>query len=377
MTDKQLTELNYICFYLPRFGEGGVERMMTNLANDLAQLGIRVDFIVSEKFKSGPYTISDSVNLVKLPPKGNKAVKALTSYIDTHKPELVMSIKEPADFIALKAKLNVKNQTKFVVRIPTAIKARATERKANIFRDLFKKWKMKRHYRHADGFIAVAEGTKQDFHAYFPQIKADILVVNNPVVTEQLLQQQDEAIDHPWFEQNELPLIMGMGGFRQQKDFATLIRAFALVRKQRECRLLIVGQGKRQEQYEQLCNELKIIDDVCFPGFAKNPYPWLKKADVFVLSSLWEGSPNALTEALAVGTPVVSTDCLSGPKEILQNGRYGKLVAMRDHKVMATAIIETLDNPLPKDKLREATNAYTVEASRNAYLQAFNHFLTQ
>jgi glycosyltransferase involved in cell wall biosynthesis len=165
-------------------------------------------------------------------------------------------------------------------------------------------------------------------------------------------------------------VIIGMGRFTEQKDFATLIRAFARLRANRNCRLILLGRGRLQADYQALAEQLGVAADIAYPGFADNPYSYLARARLFVLSSAWEGSPNALTEALALGVPVVATDCPSGPRELLDGGRYGALVAVGDDAALAQAMAATLDAPPPAAGLRRAVADYTVEASARAYLAA-------
>jgi glycosyltransferase involved in cell wall biosynthesis len=133
---------------------------------------------------------------------------------------------------------------------------------------------------------------------------------------------------------------------------------------------MILGKGRGRGRLEALAEKLGIKEDLHLPGFVSNPYAYMAQSDVFVLSSLWEGSPNVLTEALAVGIPVVSTDCESGPRELLQDGRYGPLVPVGDAEALATAILKTLAKPLDSTVLQSAVEPYTIEASTNRYLDA-------
>ncbi len=162
-----------------------------------------------------------------------------------------------------------------------------------------------------------------------------------------------------------------MGGLRTAKDFPTLLRAFALMIRERPARLIILGKGRLREKLLDLGRSLGIEASMDFPGFVENPYGYLAHADLFVLSSLWEGSPNVLTEALAMGTPVVATDCPSGPREILQDGRYGRLVPCADPQAMAQAMLETLEAPPEPSFLKEAVGRYTLSSSSLEHLKAF------
>jgi glycosyltransferase involved in cell wall biosynthesis len=229
---------------------------------------------------------------------------------------------------------------------------------------------MRRFYPRADTVIAVSRGVARDV-ATLAGIPLDrIHVVPNPVVTAELLTMAAAAVDHPWFAPGAPPVIVGAGGLRRQKDFPTLLRAFARIRRQKLLRLVVLGEGRQRGRLESLAKELGIADDFSLPGFVTNPYAYMSKSSLFVLSSLWEGSPNVLTEALAVGTPVVATDCESGPREILQGGRYGALVPVGDVDALARAMGETLDNPLDSGALRSASEPYTLEASTVKYLAA-------
>ncbi len=148
-----------------------------------------------------------------------------------------------------------------------------------------------------------------------------------------------------------------------------LLRAFALANRVRPLRLILLGEGRGRSELQRLASTLGIADRVLLPGFQSNPYQWIRHCDLFVLSSRWEGSPNVLTEALALGIPVVSTDCPSGPNEILQQGRFGRLVAVGDQRAMAGAILKTLKSPLPAEELVRSVEEYRQGTSAAAYLR--------
>jgi glycosyltransferase involved in cell wall biosynthesis len=195
-----------------------------------------------------------------------------------------------------------------------------------------------------------------------------IVVIPNPVVTAELLDQARCPLDHPWFHPSAPPVVMGVGRLTRQKDFPTLLHAFAAVRASRPCRLVILGEGRDRPALAALAAALNINLDVDLPGFIPNPYAYMARAAAFVLSSAWEGSPNVLTEALALGTPVVATDCPSGPREILQHGRLGRLVPIGRPEAMADAIAAILDNPPLRKACREVLVRYAAPASAQRYL---------
>ena len=163
-------------------------------------------------------------------------------------------------------------------------------------------------------------------------------------------------------------MILAVGRLSAQKDFATLLEAFAKVARARLVRLIVLGEGEERESLSALADELGAASDVDLPGFAQNPYAYMSAADLFVLSSKWEGSPNVLVEAMACGTPVVSTNCPSGPEEILADGAYGPLVPVGDVDGLAEAMIELLDSPTPPQLLRDRASDYSVERSTKSYL---------
>jgi glycosyltransferase involved in cell wall biosynthesis len=156
--------------------------------------------------------------------------------------------------------------------------------------------------------------------------------------------------------------VLGVGRLHRQKDFPTLLRAFATLRAQRPARLVILGEGAERESLEAMARELGIAEDVLMPGFVDNPAAWMRRAGVFVLSSAWEGFALVVLEALAVGCAVVSTDCPHGPREILADGIFGALVPVGDAGAMATAMAAALDAPPARARLQERAAAFSGDA---------------
>jgi len=186
------------------------------------------------------------------------------------------------------------------------------------------------------------------------------------------LEKAKAPLDHPWFAPGAPPVVLGVGRLAPQKDFPTLIRAFARVRAERAARLMILGDGKtpdRRAELLALADELGVAEEVALPGFQPNPFAYMARASLFVLSSAWEGLPGVLVQALACGCPVVSTDCPSGPAEILEQGQYGRLVAVGDEVALADAMRSTLDNPPERDRLRDRGAAFSVDLSIDRHLE--------
>ncbi len=165
--------------------------------------------------------------------------------------------------------------------------------------------------------------------------------------------------------------MLAVGKLTPQKDYDTLLRAFARVREKHPVRLVILGEGQEEGRLRSLAAELGIAEQVQLPGHVDNPYAYMRQASMFVLSSAWEGCPNVLLEALACGSPVVSTDCPSGPKEILANGKYGKLVPVRDEAALASAMEAVLDGDAIRYSPATALGDYTIERVADRYLEVF------
>jgi glycosyltransferase involved in cell wall biosynthesis len=228
-----------------------------------------------------------------------------------------------------------------------------------------------RFFADCDGIVANSHGVARDLNAFLGVAPERIAVAPNPAVAPDLSRLAAEPVDHPWLQDNAVPVIMAAGRLGRVKDYPTLIQAFARIRAHYACRLMILGRGRQQPKLQALARQLGVADDVELPGFVANIYPYLARAAVFVVSSLREGGPNVLMEALALGRPAVATDCPHGPREILQDGRYGALVPVGDAEALAAAIGTSLTNPLPADVLRKAAEPYTTANSARSYLQAF------
>jgi glycosyltransferase involved in cell wall biosynthesis len=224
-------------------------------------------------------------------------------------------------------------------------------------------------YPWADAIVAVSQAAAQDIATLSGIPHERVKVIYNPIMTPSLLEKAQEAPEHPWFTGGQPPVILAVGRLFKVKDFATLIRAFALVRQQCPARLLILGEGEERLALEALTHALSVQEDVAMPGFAANPYAYMKHAAVFVLSSLSESFSNVVVEAMAVGTPVISTDFAGGTREILDNGRYGALVPVGDAQAMATAICAALDEPPDVAALQRRAGDFSLEKSFAQYAE--------
>lgn len=345
--------------------------MLVNLARGLSARGEAVDFIV--KTGHAPYLdrLPSAVRLIEFGDGGKKErLGKLLDYLEENRPDALISAKGKDDMVAMRAKGLTRVPTRFYLRPGTAVSERLRARSANPIKRWLTHRRMRWLYSRADGVIAVSEGVAEEIIQATGIDGAKVRVVRNPNITPEFYDLAKAPLDHPWFAPGEDPVLLGIGGLRLQKDFPTLLRAFALVNRQRPARLMILGQGHLRESLLALARELGVAERVTLPGFVDNPNAYLSRAALFVLSSLWEGSPNVLTEALALGTPVVATDCRSGPREITREGFYGPLVPVGDVEAMAREILRTLADPPNREWLKEAVRDYTVERSTAAYLRA-------
>ncbi|HYQ92357.1 MAG TPA: glycosyltransferase [Candidatus Competibacteraceae bacterium] len=233
---------------------------------------------------------------------------------------------------------------------------------------------MRRTYRQADAIVAVSNGVANDLASIADLPRSRITTIYNPTVQPDLPLKAQAPLEHPWFTADAPPIILSVGRLSKQKAFDTLLKAFARLRAERPVRLLILGdadsQSKRNRLNAQLLGlaaELGVADDVRLEGFIANPFAYMARAAVFVLSSRFEGFPNVLVEALACGCPVVSTHCPSGPAEILDHGRFGPLVPVGDDLAMAEAIAAVLDRPLAKEQLRARAAMFSFEQAIDRY----------
>jgi glycosyltransferase involved in cell wall biosynthesis len=222
-------------------------------------------------------------------------------------------------------------------------------------------------YPWASSVVAVSRGAADDLARTSGLPRDRVQVVYNPVITPTMIALAGQTPDHPWFAPGQPPVILGVGRLTRQKDFPTLLRAFAEVRRRRAARLIILGEGEDRSALEALARELGVAGDVALPGFRDNAMAYMARSALFVLSSAWEGLPTVLIEALAAGTRVVSTDCPSGPREILEDGRLGLLVPVGDPAALAEAMIDTLDQPAGPPPLASLT-PFTRDAAVDHYL---------
>jgi glycosyltransferase involved in cell wall biosynthesis len=356
--------------FIPALYGGGAERATLNLATGLAGQGHAVDLVLAQAEGAYLAQVPRSVRLVILKTRRLRALRTLASlpalvrYLQRERPDALLSTLH-GNIVALWARRLAGIPQRVVISEQNTFSCgnQQTPRRYSLLMPRL----VTRFYPWADGIVAVSEGAADDLAHATGVPRGRIQVIYNPIVTPDLAAQAKAPLEHAWFEPGEPPVILAVGRLTAQKDFGTLIRAFAWVRNARPARLLILGQGEERETLERLVRQLSLEQDVSMPGFVTNPYAFMAHAALFVLSSRWEGLPTVLVEALYCGAPLIATDCPSGPREILRDGLYGRLVPVEDAAALARTIGAALDNKAPHPP-RESWRSFELETVVNQYL---------
>lgn len=360
-----------IAIFAATSGHSGVDRIIRNLSPELTRRGIEVDILKVDRH--GPEIFSPDGTGTRVFRLGCKhastALIPVMRYLRQERPDALLSDKDRVNRTALRACRLARVPTRRIVRLGTTVSVNlASKRRLERWAQAFS---IRHFYRHADAVIVPSQGVKRDLVKTYGLSPELIHVISNPVVTTQIDSMAREDAALPWPDTASTPLIIGVGEHSERKDFATLVRAFAAIRQERPCRLLLVGEGRETPALRRLGKKLGLQRDIAFTGFVENPYPYIAQSDVLALTSQWEGMGIVLAEALALGVQVVSTDCPSGPREVLQNGRAGYLAAVGDVAGVAQGLRHALDHPVPRECLLAAAEPYHVGHSANDYIQAF------
>lgn len=355
---------------LPFLRGYGSERVVLNLTRGLAQKGVKVDLVLLGSAGIFSADVHPGVRLIELGLEDLRTrsslqkILAISRYLKQERPDILISVYDTLN-LAPVARLLANTRTRIINSVHVQL---SKDLNTKGIKGKIEPYLLRLTYAWADRVIAVSQGVAADISHLAGIDLADIQVIYNPVVTPELSIAAKEPVSHPWFAPGRPPVILGVGRLEEQKSFSTLIKAFALVRKLKLSRLAIVGEGSERAALESLIAELGLQDDVALLGYSPNPYAYMSKAAIFVMSSAWEGFGNVLVEAMAVGTPVVSTDCQSGPAEILEHGQYGQLVPVGNVELLADAILTTLKQPISSELLQQRSQAFATEGIVDRYL---------
>lgn len=355
--------------FLQDLAGGGAERVAVLLLNGLAA-DHDVTLVLARR--EGPY-LADLDPRVEIRDLGGtrtlSSVRPLARWLQTEKPDVLMAHLTHVNIAAALAVRLAGNRIPLVAVEHNQMDLNFALLTARSVRIAYRAVRFL--YPGIDRIVCVSDGVAAAVRR-FARLRSDNLVtIANPVVTPRLRALARETPAHAWLSSQPPPVILGCGRLVEQKDFANLLRAFRLVRDRRAVRLLILGEGPQRSELETLAGELGLRDDVAMPGFDRNPFAAMRAAGVFVLSSRWEGLPTVLIEALAAGAVVASTDCPSGPREVLRGGALGPLAPIGDPAALADAIVQALDRPVAEDRRLARGEDYTVERAVAAYEALF------
>lgn len=375
----------HVTVFLSGLAGGGAQRRCLLLARGLAAHDCTVDVVVIRG--EGPFRslVPPDVSLIVLEPSAAKlpivrnikglwvlsGIFALARYLVAAHPDVVLSTSIPANLTALWGRALARTCTPIVITSNLNLSA-ATAKWGKLVMKVLRKL-ISTTYHRAQAVIAISQGVAEDLLAVTKIPKERVYTIYNPVDLEFVIHQSHETINHPWVAIDAPPIILAVGKLKPQKDYLTLIRAFARVLAHRKAHLVILGEGEERARISHLVAELGIEAEVYMPGFVKNPFAWMSHASVFVLASAWEGFSNVLLEALACGCTIVSTDCPSGPREILDNGKFGKLVPVGNDLLLAEAILAALSAPTQRDKAVARAAEFSLDAAVQSYLSVLNH----
>lgn len=335
--------LNKIMFFLPSLGGGGAERTVIQLANNLVQQGRKVDVVVCDisgvKGKLLP-EVDPQIQLIDLNcGRVANAIFPLKKLLQAVDYDVLVATQTHSNIIAALARRLAKNQVRLILR---EVSTPSKNLKLQGMAKLLLKTLVKMTYPAASQVVCVSNGVLDDFREYYAYSKNNLVTIYNPVIDETYAEKLQVAVEHRFFQPAH-KVILAVGRLTEAKNFGFLIRSFhALYQQHPETRLIILGEGELRAEFESLILELGLAEVVDLPGFDPNPYAYFKYAELFVLSSNWEGLPGVLIQALASKIKVVSTNCPSGPKEILADAKFGLLVECNDQAGMTVAMQQAI-----------------------------------
>jgi len=359
-----------VAFFIPSMSDGGAERVTLNLVNNIAsrhKLNVHLVLVHA----TGPFLsqVASNVKIIDLKSKHTKnSLFKLAKYLSEHKPIAVVTALQQANVVALIAnQLAWRFTTRIIATLHinlSASKKNPTNNKARLLPFL-----IKHTYRWADQIVAVSNGVADDFSENIGVSRSSIKVIYNPVITSDVVQKATEQPDHRWFGGDSPPVVLAAGRLGEQKNFGLLIEAFNIIKDLTNANLLILGEGEQRESLQKKINECQLQSRVELHGFVSNPYSYMSKAKVFAMSSIFEGLPTVLIEALYCGANLVSTDCPSGPREILQDGKLGGLVEVDNAQQLSKALLDAIQDSNEKNVTNNAWHQFRVNEVADSYVR--------
>ncbi|MBK1693247.1 hypothetical protein CKO09_00625 [Chromatium weissei] len=354
-----------IAILVSDFESGGVERSVTHLAAGLTRCGLQVDYLVGNSTHSYLQYLNTEVRIYSIASNRSATVRA---YLRAQRPDILITAKLNDDQLAVALRSQLQCDTlRLVTIVGTVLSASVAESSFNPVRNWLKRQHIRKLYRQFDALVAVSQGVAEDLREQFGLHQSLIRVLANPIISADLVTLAAQPCVHAWLQPTAPPVVLAIGGLRRVKDFPTLLTAFAQLIQHVDARLIILGEGRQRAKLERLAARLGITAQLALPGFVANPFPWLARARVLALSSRREGFGNVLIEALALGISVVATDCPTGPREALGNGRWGRLVPVGDAAALAAALRDSLHDSAVRQLPPKAIEPYRVDVASAAY----------
>lgn len=356
-----------ISIMLPDLRGGGAERVAVNLANGFVRRGYLVDMVLLSAHGEFLSDLHPGVNVVELSvDRARWAIFPLIKYMRQARPTAVLACMWPLTILALLARILARANTRLVVAEHT------TWSRSELLNRPTVGWQIRKSmhwlFPKAEGVVAVSKGAAEDLAQFARLDSKRITTIYNPVVGPASFPANEPLLPLGWWVGSHRKLL-AVGTLKLIKDYETLLNALSLLRQRVDVRLLILGEGECRPALETQIRQLGLEACVFMPGFVKNLLPYYKQADLFVLSSTGEGLPTVVIEALNAGTPVVSTDCPSGPREILCDGQFGLLVPMRDPQALAKAMEQALLSTHDEAELKARAQDFSIDKAVDRYLE--------
>lgn len=347
-------------------GQGGVGRNMLNLASELADKGIETDlFLVNHETGGRLSEVPSRVNIFEGAGRARNSLIKLVEYLHLREPDAVISGPSRINPLCISAKLIARKR---VPVIATYRSDRVLELQHMGIKGKLEEYLGGHLYRFADALVGVSQGVTQSLLETLPGVPEIVTTIYNPAYRNSSPHQSRDGYPHPWLGQREFSTLVTAGRLEKQKDLPTLLQAMEILNRQKDVRLIVLGDGSLREQLVKEAETLGVLGRISWVGYVDNPRRYFSFSDGFVLSSIWEGFGNVIVEALGEGVPIVSTDCPSGPSEILAGGAYGRLVRPQQPAELARAIDEMIGEQPDRATLRARAREFSVEAAAANYL---------